>query len=230
MATSADTRAQVLEWSPWREQAERWPAAGRHILAQFDEHSIVVYQAYRPEIATWAVAHQAFGGPWSLERMSWIKPNFLWMMYRSGWATKPGQERVLAVRMKREGFDEVLRQSVESSHHPEVHGMDYDTWRRAGKQADVRLQWDPDHGPSGDPCERRAVQLGLRGATLRSFATEWIVAIADITAQVDDRRDRLHDRDALTTPTETVYRPTDPALVRHLRLSEASVEQPSRGM
>ena len=29
--------------------------------------------------------------------MSWIKPNFLWKMYRCGWATKEGQEIVLAV-------------------------------------------------------------------------------------------------------------------------------------
>jgi len=207
-----------LHWSAWREQVERWPSAGRHILAQFDAESIVVYQAYRPEIADWAVANQAFGGPWSFDRMSWIKPNFLWMMYRCGWASKPGQERVLAVRMSRAGFDEVLHRSVESSHHPEVHGMDYDTWRRAGKRADVRLQWDPDHGPGGDKRERRAVQLGLRGETLRAFATEWVREITDITPQVVERRALLRDRDALTTPTERVYRPEDPELIRHLRI------------
>jgi len=219
MTTLENSQPQPLSWSSWRDQVARWPTAGRHILAQSDEQTVVVYQAYRPEIAEWAVEHQAFGGPWSFERMSWIKPNFLWMMYRCGWATKPGQERVLAVHMRREGFDEVLRRSVESSHHPEVHGMDYDTWRRAGKRADVRLQWDPDHGPGGDKRERRAVQLGLRGSTLRSFATEWIVSIRDITPQVAERRERLADRDSLTTPTETVYRPADPELCRHLRLS-----------
>jgi hypothetical protein len=29
--------------------------------------------------------------------LTWIKPPFLWMMYRCGWATKPGQETVLDV-------------------------------------------------------------------------------------------------------------------------------------
>ena len=37
-----------------------------------------------------------FGGAFSLDRMSWIKPNFLWMMFRSGWGTKEGQEVTLA--------------------------------------------------------------------------------------------------------------------------------------
>jgi hypothetical protein len=37
--------------------------------------------------------------------MTWIKPSFLWMMYRCGWATKPGQERVLAIQITREGFE-----------------------------------------------------------------------------------------------------------------------------
>jgi hypothetical protein len=44
-------------------QVARWPARGRHILAQYDADSIVVYQAYRPNIGRWAVDHQAFGGP-----------------------------------------------------------------------------------------------------------------------------------------------------------------------
>ncbi len=40
-------------------QSERvWPKEGRHILAQYDEESIVVYQAYCPEIAEFAVKHQ----------------------------------------------------------------------------------------------------------------------------------------------------------------------------
>ena len=40
-----------------------WPRAGREILAQFDESTVVVYQAFNTEIADWAVAHQSFGGP-----------------------------------------------------------------------------------------------------------------------------------------------------------------------
>ena len=53
-------------------------------------------------------AHGAFGGDFSYARMSWIKTNFLWMMYRCGWATKEGQEVVLALWLRRDGFDELL--------------------------------------------------------------------------------------------------------------------------
>ena len=77
---------------PWCDQSQRWPASGKVILAHFDETSVVVYQAFNARIAAWAVEHQRFGGPdWSPTRMTWIKTNFLWMMYRCGWATKVGR-------------------------------------------------------------------------------------------------------------------------------------------
>ncbi len=86
---------------PYLVQIRRWPKTGRHILAQFDDESVIVYQAYRPAIGHFAAKNGFFGGEFSLSRMSWIKPNFLWMMYRCGWASKEGQEVVLAVRLKR---------------------------------------------------------------------------------------------------------------------------------
>ena len=85
-----------LQIEPYQDQLKRWPQKGRHILAQFDEESVVVYQAYRPAIGTFAATHGYFGGEFSFNRMSWIKPNFLWMMYRSGWGTKPEQDVTLA--------------------------------------------------------------------------------------------------------------------------------------
>src|SRR3954462_3842177 len=153
---------------PYIAQDARWPASGRHILAQFDDESIVVYQAYRPEIGHFAARHGYFGGEFSLNRMSWIKPNFLWMMYRSGWGTKEGQELTLAVRLRRDAFDEILRLAVHSSFTPEVYGS-HEDWKRDVSRSDVRLQWDPDHAPSGGPVERRAIQLGLRGGTLARY-------------------------------------------------------------
>jgi hypothetical protein len=73
-----------LVTGPYLVQAARWPKTGRHILAQFDDESIIVYQAYRPAIGQFAAQHGFFGGQFSLNRMSWIKPNFLWMRYRCG--------------------------------------------------------------------------------------------------------------------------------------------------
>jgi Domain of unknown function (DUF4291) len=100
---------------PYLNQASNWPKTGRHILAQFDENTVVVYQAYRPAIGLFAAEHGYFGGEFSLNRMSWIKPNFLWMMYRSGWGTKPGQEVILAVWLKRSAFDEILASAIHSN-------------------------------------------------------------------------------------------------------------------
>src|SRR5438105_14894169 len=71
-----------LPTEPYLLQSRRWPQSGRHILAHFDSESIVVYQAYQPAIGRYAAQHQRFGGEFSFARMSWIKTNFLWMMYR----------------------------------------------------------------------------------------------------------------------------------------------------
>src|SRR6185295_433401 len=147
-------------------QVRDWPQSGRHIMAQFDADSIYVYQAYRPSIAQFAVEHQQFGGDFSFSRMSWVKPNFLWMMYRSGWATKEGQEHILAVRLRRTFFDELLCLVVPSTFDLRRFGTRAE-WQAAVTSSEVRLQWDPDHDPSGKPVERRAVQLGLRGESLR---------------------------------------------------------------
>lgn len=147
---------------PYLEQIADWPNGGRHILAQFDRDSICVYQAYRPSIAEYAVANQRFGGEFSYSRMSWIKPSFLWMMYRCGWASKEGQERVLAIRLQRSFFDELLGLAVASTYDPARY-TSVRHWKQAVAESEVRLQWDPDHDPAGQPLERRAIQLGASG-------------------------------------------------------------------
>lgn len=77
----------------------------RAIRAKFTESTITVYQAYSPEIAEPALRAGTFVPPFKRERMTWIKPSFLWMAYRSGWASKPRQERVLAFEITREGLN-----------------------------------------------------------------------------------------------------------------------------
>ncbi len=197
----------TLKIAPYTAQAPVWPQSGRHIMAQFDAESIVVYQAYRPAIASFAVQHQRFGGEFSFSRMSWIKPNFLWMMFRSGWASKEGQEHILAVRLKRSFFDEILAASVASS-FASSRLATHEAWQNAIAQSDVRLQWDPDHDPNGDCLERRAVQLGLRGETLCRYGESELISIEDITPFVIEQRENLkEDFKALQTPSEENYRP-----------------------
>ena len=204
-------------------QVRRWPGAGRVILAQFDADTIVVYQAYRPSIGTYAVSHGHLGGEFSTGRMSWIKPNFLWMMYRSGWGTKVDQETTLAVRIGRTVFDAILAQAVPSSFDPDAYSTQAE-WRAAVSGSEVRLQWDPDHDPSGRRLERRAIQLGLRGAALRSYARDWIVAIDDVSDFVaEQRRNAAHPGwPALIVPQEAAYPVSDAAVARRLGVAPSS--------
>jgi hypothetical protein len=169
-----------LQTERYLEQLRRWPVQGRHILAQFDANTVIVYQAFRPEIANFAVQHQRFGGEFSFKRMSWIKPNFLWMMYRSGWGTKEGQVVTLAIQLQRAGFHKILEQAVHSNFQQEYYGTP-ERWKTELSASEVRLQWDPDHSPSGEKQERRAIQLGLSGDILRRYCEEWIVSIEDIS-------------------------------------------------
>lgn len=195
-----------LNIEKYLDQLNRWPQTGRHIMAQFDDESIIVYQAYRPEIAEYAVQHQRFGGPFSYNRMSWIKPNFLWMMYRSGWATKPGQEHVLAICMTRDGFDYCVKNAVPSTYCHDLYEKQED-WKSDISKSTIRSQWDPDHSPYGNPVERHAIQLGLRGDTLRQYGTEWIVQIFDITNFVHEQYEWVKTKqlENLSIPKENVY-------------------------
>lgn len=211
-------RPNTLLLEPYRDQRSRWPSKGRHLLAQFDDRTVVVYQAYRPSIARYAASHGRLGGPeFSRTRMTWIKPNFLWMMFRCGWATKENQEAVLAIRLAREGFDAILAQAVASSYVPELYAS-REEWSAAVNRSHVRLQWDPDHHPSGAPTERRAIQLGLRGEVLERFIDEWTVGIEDITPFVAAQRPNVAELEQLVTPREDTYMPRDPAIARHIGL------------
>lgn len=202
-------------------QKERWPQSGRHILAHYDAQAVVVYQAYRPAIGHFAARQGYFGGEFSLNRMSWVKPNFLWMMYRSGWGTKEGQEVTLAVRLKREAFELILGRAVPSSFDRRLYASQAD-WQTAVDQSEVRLQWDPDHAPSGAKLERRAIQLGLRGESLRKYAREWIIEIEDISGFVRAQREAnlKAPYNGLLIPREGVYEIKDGAVAAHLGISQ----------
>jgi hypothetical protein len=206
---------------PYSEQVLRWPTSGRHILAQFDDETIIVYQAYRPEIGLFAVTHGHFGGEFSYSRMSWIKPNFLWMMYRSDWGRSQEQEVVLGIRLRRAFFDSLLEQAVPSSFVPELFESQ-DAWKAAVARSDVRLQWDPDHDPMGGKCERRAIQLGLRGKTLEAYGKDEIVEIIDMSDFVALQRELIGDWQSgtLLTPSEHVYVPRSSTAAANVGLSD----------
>ncbi len=203
----------------YEKQEKRWPQSGQHILANFDDESIVVYQAYRPSIGSYAVEHQRFGGSFSLNRMSWIKPNFLWMMYRSGWGTKDGQQVILAIRIYRHAFETILNQAVFSSYQPVLHNS-REEWSAAVANSAIRLQWDPDHAPNGNKLERRAIQLGLKGDILEKYASDWIISIEDISEFVAIQRNHLSNLSVLETPEEHVLTMSHPEIGKRIQLDE----------
>ena len=190
----------------YTDQIERLPKTGKHIIGQIKDEQIVVYQAFNPKIAQYAVTHQKFGGShYSFERMSWIKPNFLWMMYRAGWASKEHQQNILAIWLPLDKFAEIFHSAIHSSFQNDFYQNEAD-WKQQLTDSTVRLQWDPDHDPHGNKLDRRAVQLGLRGETLQKFATEWITEIEDITNFVKEEHQKVlvNELERLIVPYEEI--------------------------
>lgn len=155
----------------------------KEIRAVYDSKKVRVYQAYTYEIADEAVRLGTFGKHFKLNRMTWIKPSFLWMMYRSGWAKKTGQEYILAIDIKREAFEYIVKNAVVSKYSNDL-GISLEMWKQNIQNSDIRCQWDPERDVFGNPLNYRSIQLGLRGDAVINFVNEWIVSIKDITDYV----------------------------------------------
>ena len=190
----------------YKEQLKDWPKTGHHIMAQYDDEKVIVYQSYRPEIGDFAFKNQYFGGAFSLTRMTWIKPNFLWMMYRNGWGKKEGQEVVLAIHLKRKAFEHYLSKAVYANYQEDIYNSK-ENWQEAVKNSNVRLQWDPDHDPYGNKLERRAIQLGIRNDEAIAYAKENIIEIEDISDFVKEQYNHVlnNELDKLVVPYEKPF-------------------------
>ena len=150
------------------------------IRATYTEETITVYQAYRLAIGLPAARDNRFPEAWQRNRMTWIKPSFLWMMYRCGWGTKEGQEVVLAIEITRAGFEWALANAALSHFDATVH-RNHDTWQREVRRTPARVQWDPERSLRLGALPHRSLQLGLRDEAAYRFADEWMVTITDVT-------------------------------------------------
>lgn len=177
----------------------------KQIRAVFDDKTIRVYQAFAPVIADEAVRLGTFGEHFSLGRMTWIKPSFLWMMYRCGWAEKAGQEHALAIDIKRTGFDLAVKNAVASTQS--ASGLSEEQWKRQIALSDIRVQWDPEKDVFGNSLPYRSIQLGLRGQAVRDYVHDWIVNITDITEFVKELNKMLKSGEDISDliPKENVY-------------------------
>ncbi|MBM9506036.1 DUF4291 domain-containing protein [Actinacidiphila acididurans] len=194
-------------------------AATYRIRASFTATTITVYQAYPAHIGLPAARDGRFPETWQRDRMTWIKPSFLWMMYRCGWATNDGQETVLAIEMSRAGFAWALSHACLSHYKPGLHA-DRATWKRQLKQAAARVQWDPERDVHMRPLPHRSLQLGLAGEAARRYADEWTLAITDITPCVHRIHNLLREGNGTKAeqllPAEAPY-PVEDHLLAHLR-------------
>src|SRR3954465_4384173 len=134
--------------------------AEHEIRADYDRDTIVLYQAYSSGIADAALNAGRFVSPFSFHRMSWIKPSFLWLMHRSNWGQKSGQERTLAVRIKRSGWGRGLLLGVLPSSEPAVFRSP-EEWQDRFQRAQVHLQWDPERSLRGAGLPYLSIQVGL---------------------------------------------------------------------
>lgn len=196
------------------------------IRAQYDENTITIYQAYRPEIALPAVENNKFVSPFSLSRMTWIKPSFLWMMERSNWAHKPGQEHVLAIKISRAGWEEALSQAVLTWHHAGVY-KDYTDWQAQMEKTYVNVQWDPERTIHGKSLDYKSIQVGLSRHIIKKYVNQWTVEIQDYTPFVKKLYNLIDsghlDKARELLPQEKVY-PVPQEIARRLGMLSASYE------
>jgi len=157
----------------------------RQIRAVYDDTTIRVYQAYSDAIADSALHHGRFvSPPFKMERMTWIKPSFLWMMYRAGWGLKDeGQKRILAIDITREGFEWALAHSC-GSHLPV--GMSGDEYAALKQRCPVRVQWDPERDIHLQPLAHRAIQIGLSKEAVPLYMNDWTRKITEVTAMAQE--------------------------------------------
>jgi len=150
------------------------------IRARYDRDSITVYQAYSDAIAQPTLKAGRFVEPFSWNRMTWIKPSYLWLMARSNWAQKSNQDNILGIRIKRTGWEEALSQAVLTSYKHGVYSS-RDNWREQFENAKVHVQWDPERTLHGKKLEYRSIQVGISREVIRQFTDDWILEIEDLT-------------------------------------------------
>jgi hypothetical protein len=192
----------------------------RQIYAASDEEGIYVYQAFTPQIVQAALEKGTFGQGFSLDRMTWIKPSFAWMLYRSGYGSKLNQEAILKIKLSHEGFLKILGESVETSYNQQVYATESE-WQRALKTSLVRHQWDPErYFTLGKHPTRRAIQIGIRGWVVQSYVDEWIIGLEEVT-ELARAIKRAHElkQPFPSVPEERIY-PVGDQLTQRLGITE----------
>ncbi|KAK3319091.1 hypothetical protein B0H66DRAFT_256764 [Apodospora peruviana] len=183
----------------------------KQIRALYDDEIITVYQAYNTQIASAAVAAQKLDASTKFRigsRMTWVKPSWAWMLYRAGYSYKdPGQERILAIKMRHADFVGLLARGVLTPHatgktstsDPDNDQGSADKQKdKREKSSDVKIQWDPERTVRLEKLEYRSIQIGIPGALTPRWAEEMIVGIEDVTDKARELKRVLDERPGVT--------------------------------
>lgn len=165
-----------------------WSEAPRTLLATHDAERVVVWQAHAPEVAEHALRAQRFSGVpgWRLDRTTRLRVSLPSLAWRTAYGARPGRERLLAVTLAREGFDEIVRRAIPAEYSPETYPSEA-SFRLATKFASATVSWHPDRDGAGAEVPWETARFGIRGSLLDTFARSWVLGIADHTAWLADR-------------------------------------------
>jgi len=153
---------------------------------EWDDEGVWVYQAYNDKIADFAVQNQTFldcPGFCPL-RMTWIKPSFGWILYRSGYGSKHSQNRVLKLKLSHSSLAALLEhcKCIDTNKATKNGGQ-----KKSADLSNGVIQWDPERDMmSADAREprkllrRRAIQIGLKGKLSEQYVRS-ILSVADVT-------------------------------------------------
>jgi hypothetical protein len=103
------------------------------------------------------------------------------------------RERLLAVSVRRRGFDALLQAALAKDFDPALYASKH-AWRLATRYAPVLVEWEP--SPDGTEIPR----FVLHGPLVRRFAEEWVEGVEDVTALARAERDA-----AGAAPVEAAY-------------------------
>lgn len=152
----------------------------QEIRANYSKDTITVYQAYNKNIALNAIKNNRFEAPFSFNRMTWIKPSYLWLMARSNWGTKSNQEYILGIELYRTSWEKALSNGVLTHPDKKIYKSGKE-WEDAFEQAKVHIQWDPERSIRSKKLDIRSIQVGISREWIEEYNTEWISQIVDYT-------------------------------------------------
>ncbi|WP_196886451.1 DUF4291 domain-containing protein [Aureivirga sp. CE67] len=152
----------------------------QEIRANFDRDTITVYQAYNAKIGKPAIKNNRFEPPFSFQRMTWIKPSYLWLMERSNWGTKSNQDYILGIKIKREYWEKALSMGILTHPDKEIYANGWE-WEQQFSRAKVHIQWDPERNLKGGKLQERSIQVGISRHLIEEYNEKWISEIVDLT-------------------------------------------------